>query len=88
MQNSYPFNFSEAVYTILPNSEPIEQTYTGTVKLALDEDDEDEVLTIACNGIEVDFSKWPNNSLTKTFEALCLQSARDLDWAKKQAENI
>ena len=89
MQNSFPFKFSEAHYvSIMPNAEPFEETFIGTVKLAVDDDDTDDLLTLERNGLSVDPRSLPYNYAAKKFEERCFQSARDIDWAKKQAERI
>lgn len=89
MQNSYPFKFSEAHYvSIMPGAEPFEETFTGTVKLAIDDDDIDEILTLERNGEKVKLTSLPYNYETKKFEQRCFASARSIDWAKKQSERV
>ena len=72
----------------MPGAEPFEETFTGTVKLALDDDDADEILTLERNGEKVKLTCLPYNYETKKFEQRCFASARSLYCAKKQSENI
>lgn len=89
MANSFPFKFSEAHYvSIMPGAEPFEETFTGTVSLTLDEHSKDEILTLERNGVKINHLNLPFNKEAFAFEERCFQSARDIDWAKKQAERI